>query len=164
MRRVFKLPCVVCPKVEFFEPTLFLGVEESVVVSMPSQEGSLKQYTDTPPVLDGFKKWFLHGICGEAYSYIQLSAKYSSDWCFVVVVTRGVVVLMLNVFAIIMILIVAILTLLHVGYGFIRKRLAGFLFFNKYFSDFYLSLLILPSPIRRSVIHTRFSHRNHLLV
>jgi hypothetical protein len=142
---------------------LFLGVEESVVVSMPSQEGSLKQYTDTPPVLDGFKKWFLHGICGEAYSYIQLSARYRSSWWFFVV-TRGVVVLMLKVFAIIMILIVAILTLLRVGYGLIRKRLVGFLFLNKYFSDFYLSLLILPSPIRRSAIHTRFSHRNHLLV
>ena len=32
--------------------------------------GSLKQYTDTPPVLDRFKKWFLSGISGEA-SYIN---------------------------------------------------------------------------------------------
>lgn len=31
--------------------------------------GSLKQYTDTPPVLDRFKKWFLYGISGEA-SYV----------------------------------------------------------------------------------------------
>ena len=70
-RKVFKLPCGVCPKVVFFEPTLFLGVEESAVVSMPSQEGSLKQHTDTPPVLDRFKKWFLYGICGGAFSYIS---------------------------------------------------------------------------------------------
>ena len=70
-RKVFKLPCGVCPKVVFFEPTLFLGVEESVVVSMPSQEGSLKQHTDTPPVLDRFKKWFLYGIYGEAFPHIE---------------------------------------------------------------------------------------------
>ena len=31
--------------------------------------GSLKQYTDTPPVLDRFKKWFLYGISGGA-SYV----------------------------------------------------------------------------------------------
>jgi len=32
---------------------------------MPSPEGSLKWYTDSPPVLDRFKKIFLHGIAGE---------------------------------------------------------------------------------------------------
>ena len=41
------------------------GVDESVAVCMPSRQGSLKQYTEAPPVLDRFKKWFLHGIAGE---------------------------------------------------------------------------------------------------
>ncbi len=34
--------------------------------------GSLKQYTDTPPVLDRFKKWFLYGISGEASCILRL--------------------------------------------------------------------------------------------
>jgi len=34
------------------------------MVCMPSSEGSLKWYTDSPPVLDRFKKIFLHGIAG----------------------------------------------------------------------------------------------------
>ena len=37
--------------------------------------GSLKQYTDTPPVLDRFKKWFLYGICGGAFLYILSEAQ-----------------------------------------------------------------------------------------
>ena len=103
-RKVYKLPCGVCPKVVFFEPTLFLGVEESVVVSMPSQEGSLKQHTDTPPVLDRFKKWFLYGICGGAFLYILSTAQVNKlRRYFVVIYVEGVVGLMLRVIAIVMV-------------------------------------------------------------
>ena len=49
----------------FFEPIIVMGVDESVVVSMPSLEGSLKQSTEIPPVLDRFKKEFLYGTYGE---------------------------------------------------------------------------------------------------
>lgn len=87
-RKVYKLPCIVCPKVDFFEPTLFLGVEESVVVSMPSQEGSLKQYTDTPPVLDRFKKWFLYGIAGRL-SYILLECEIYFSLVYYCCAERG---------------------------------------------------------------------------
>ena len=35
------------------------------MVCRPSPEGSLKRYTEIPPVLDRFKKRFLHGTAGE---------------------------------------------------------------------------------------------------
>ena len=35
------------------------------MVCRPSPEGSLKRYTDIPPVLDRFKKRFLHGAAGK---------------------------------------------------------------------------------------------------
>ena len=37
-------------------------------------EGSLKWYTDFPPVLDRFKKTFLHGISG------RCDVLFCSDW------------------------------------------------------------------------------------
>jgi hypothetical protein len=45
--------------------------------------------------------------------------------------------MMLRVFAIIIPLL-TIVRFLHEGYGLIKKRLLGFLFLNKYFSNFYL--------------------------
>jgi len=35
------------------------------VAGRPSPGGSLKRYTDIPPVLDRFKKKFLHGTAGK---------------------------------------------------------------------------------------------------
>ncbi len=39
--------------------------------------GSLKQFTETPPVLDRFKKWFLYGINGEAslYNFVRVKVE-----------------------------------------------------------------------------------------
>ncbi len=73
------LPC--CARVEtlFFEPTFVKGVDGFAVVSMPSLEGSLKQYTGTPPVLDRFKKWFLHGTNGEFKIFLLIAGRFKRN-------------------------------------------------------------------------------------
>ena len=47
--------------------TFYHGVQAFFTMQ---DEGSLKWYTDSPPVLDRFKKTFLHGISGRFKCFI----------------------------------------------------------------------------------------------
>ena len=112
-------------------------------------EGSLKQHTDTPLVLDRFKKWFLYGITGKLFLNIEQSAiTKSSGWSMFS--KEGIAELMMGLFAILMVHLLTIVKFLHEGYEPIRERFAGFLFSDKFFIDYHL---INPSIIKAPIVN-----------